>query len=153
MTRNTIRLHLSVCAKDDSDAPPFPARYGHRVKEIGGKYSACRGNQTTRYVTLPATSEGGDLAVVLLEKYPEHKKTFVSGYAYCVGNTWVNVKPGQERTSIARLLGTIRGMELAAALKADDQREQERMERPAKLKEERARLLARLAEIDRELGT
>lgn len=34
----------------------FPRRYGQTVKNVGGEYSACRGHQTTRYVTVPVTS-------------------------------------------------------------------------------------------------
>lgn len=31
----------------------FPKQFGQRVKSIGGRYSECRGDQTTRYVHVP----------------------------------------------------------------------------------------------------
>lgn len=56
------------------------------------------------------------------------------------------------RAAIAALLGGTRGAALRVELEADDRRQAEREARPGRLRAERAALLARLAEIDAELG-
>lgn len=55
-----IELHLSN--------HQFPMRFGKRVKRLGGRYSACRGDQTKRFVHLaPATEGVADLVDTLIK--------------------------------------------------------------------------------------
>lgn len=46
--------------------PKFTARFGRKVKKLGGKYSACRGHSSTRFVTIPNTPDGCALADQIL---------------------------------------------------------------------------------------
>jgi len=70
----TLEMHLSA-------SPAFTAkRWGHRVKNLGGRYSECRGDRDTRFVELPATRDGYLLADALLRdfrKYGCNKTTVV----------------------------------------------------------------------------
>lgn len=58
-----IELHLGP-------DPTLVGRYGSRIKRAGGKYRACRGYQDTRFVFLPNTTEGRELANELVRAYP-----------------------------------------------------------------------------------
>ena len=58
----SVELHLS-------GSPEF-SKYSKRVRELGGKYSECRGwKSNERFVTLPWTAEGRELADRLVEKF------------------------------------------------------------------------------------
>ncbi len=70
--KRQIELHLS------SDAE-LVTKFGKKIKALGGHYSECRGHYTTRFVHLPWTPAGRELAQKLLDTYPDHytKKTSV----------------------------------------------------------------------------
>ena len=65
----SVELHLSP-------SPEF-SRYGYskKVKTLGGRYSQCRGDAYRRYVTLPWTEEGRELANELVTKFSTGPKT------------------------------------------------------------------------------
>jgi hypothetical protein len=60
-----IQLHLARY----SGRVPLPKRYGKQIKALGGEYTECRGNQSTRYVNLPWTEDGRDMAKLLVAQY------------------------------------------------------------------------------------
>lgn len=62
-----VELHLGT-------SPEF-SKYSKRVKALGGKYSDCRGNTSKRFVTLPWTPEGRELADKLVAEFGWSKKT------------------------------------------------------------------------------
>ena len=62
-----VELHLGT-------SPEF-TKYSKRVKALGGKYSDCRGNTSKRFVTLPWTPEGRELADKLVAEFGWSKKT------------------------------------------------------------------------------
>ena len=47
-TPKPTEFELHLCSDTD-----FPKLFGKRVKAIKGRYSACRGDQNTRYVHIP----------------------------------------------------------------------------------------------------
>lgn len=49
--------------------PDFTKKFGKKVKAIGGHYRACRGYQTTRFVHIPNTEEGRELAQAILDEF------------------------------------------------------------------------------------
>ena len=55
-------------------SPEF-SKYSKRVKALGGRYSDCRSYGTKRYVTLPWTPEGRDLADKLVAEFGYGNKT------------------------------------------------------------------------------
>jgi hypothetical protein len=62
-----IQLHLSVYG--EANKKTLPKRYGKKIKALGGEYTECRGNQTTRFVNLPWTEEGRAIAKALVSEY------------------------------------------------------------------------------------
>lgn len=58
-----FELHLSA-------NPDMPKRQGALVKSVGGRYSECRGYNDTRFVHLPNTEAGREIADLLLRTYP-----------------------------------------------------------------------------------
>jgi hypothetical protein len=56
-----VELHIGT-------SPEF-SKYSKKVKALGGKYSDCRGNTYKRFVTLPWTPEGRELADTLVAKF------------------------------------------------------------------------------------
>ena len=57
----SIELHLGT-------SPEF-SRYSKKVKALGGRYNECRGNAYRRFVTLPWTEEGRELANKLVAEF------------------------------------------------------------------------------------
>lgn len=57
----SVELHLST-------SPEF-SRYSKKVKALGGRYSHCRGDVSRRFVTLPWTEEGRELANTLVAQF------------------------------------------------------------------------------------
>lgn len=51
-----------------SPSPEF-SRYSKKVKALGGRYNECRGNAYRRFVTLPWTEEGRELANKLAAEF------------------------------------------------------------------------------------
>lgn len=51
-----------------SPSPEF-SRYSKKVKALGGRYNECRGNAYRRFVTLPWTDEGRELANKLVAEF------------------------------------------------------------------------------------
>jgi hypothetical protein len=64
----SVELHLST----DTD---LPAKFGRRIKGLGGTYSDVRGYKDKRFVSLPA--DQADLIDELLLAYPAYKQTTV----------------------------------------------------------------------------
>lgn len=62
-----VELHLGPSASF--------TKYSKRVKALGGKYSDCRGNTYKRFVTLPWTPEGRELADKLVAEFGWSKDT------------------------------------------------------------------------------
>lgn len=61
-----------------SPSPDFTSRgWGKRVRTLGGSYSECRGDRSTRFVRLPATRAGYALTGELLKAF-QHKTRAVS---------------------------------------------------------------------------
>lgn len=165
-----VELHLSPVSMDRG-AIDMPARFGSAITSLGGDYNQCRGYHTTRFVKLPMTVEGIDLAVDLLRFYAN--KRYVSRFDRTVevmAPTTVVLRGGtsyqdsfadvlkvdsceQAERLFYRAWGKQRGVVFAAAEKTAERQAQESAARPGKLREERARLLARLAEIDAELAS
>jgi len=157
-----IELHLSPISSETHEID-LPRRWGHRIRELGGEYSEARGASMVRYVKLPASPAGIALAATLVREYHVPGMSRESGAPFC---TTAVARPGRGydlsrvvylRTAapepqLAWMLGYCRGVSLATLLREDDRREQQRIERPAKLREERDRLRARLAEVERELA-
>ena len=75
----TVDIH--ACAD-----PEFTRRFGKRVKAAGGDYSHARGNQCTRFVTVPITEP--EMIDEIVAAYPHYKKTTVifNGMAVRAGN-------------------------------------------------------------------
>jgi len=62
-----VELHLD-------GSPDFTRKgWARKVKAIGGRYSECRGIDTRRFVTLPASDEGLKLAAELSKAFPDYK--------------------------------------------------------------------------------
>ncbi len=51
-------LHVNIAC---TDATTFTRKYGQRVKEVGGTYSACRGYETRRTVLVPLRRDTKEL--------------------------------------------------------------------------------------------
>ena len=64
-----IEIHLG-------GSPEF-SRYSKKVKALGGKYTECRGHSHTRFVDLPFTDEGRELANRLVALFGKPKTTIV----------------------------------------------------------------------------
>ncbi len=62
-----VELHLGT-------SPEF-TRYSKKVKALGGRYSDCRGNAYKRFVDLPWTPEGRELANKLIAEFGRGKRT------------------------------------------------------------------------------
>lgn len=62
-----VELHLGT-------SPEF-SKYSKKVKALGGKYSDCRGNTSKRFVTLPWTPEGRELADKLVAQFGRGRDT------------------------------------------------------------------------------
>lgn len=58
----SVELHLNP-------DPSLPRRFGKRIKKMGGSYRAARGHADTRFVSIPWTAEGRDLANTLVEQF------------------------------------------------------------------------------------
>jgi hypothetical protein len=69
-TPKSIELHLN-------GSPDFTRKYGHKVKSLGGRYSACRGYSIKRFVDVPWTTEGQSLANELIAEFGNSKRTTV----------------------------------------------------------------------------
>jgi hypothetical protein len=63
MAKPRFDLHLSPSAE-------LPKRFGKRIRAVGGTYSDCRGYDSVRYVSVPATKAGRVLADELLARFP-----------------------------------------------------------------------------------
>lgn len=63
----SVELHLSP-------SPEF-SRYSKKVKALGGRYSHCLGNASKRFVTLPWTIAGWELANELVAKFGRGSRT------------------------------------------------------------------------------
>lgn len=162
----TIEMHLGTTSLDEH-AVDLPKRYGRLIREVGGEYMPLRGYYAdTRFVKLPPTLEGTALAVELLrvyrQQFRERGRTVILGRTHagpCSPTVHTHAKfdePERDREVIARLVGAMAGTYLRESMERYDREQerkiQERAERPARLREERDRLLARLDEIDRELA-
>jgi len=56
-----------------------------RIKEMGGKYSECRGNSDRRFVTIPNSAEGRELSAQLLNKSADGVRSSGKRYtAVCI---------------------------------------------------------------------
>lgn len=64
-----IEIHLG-------GSPEF-SRYSKKVKALGGKYTECRGYSYTRFVDLPFTDEGRELANRLVALFGKPKTTII----------------------------------------------------------------------------
>jgi hypothetical protein len=155
-----IELHLSAISVDG--IVDLPKQFGAQIRALGGRYSECRGDASTgtRFVTLPATHEGGALAVALLQWYPHTRHTYrrarpgsvVIGRPIGAEPVHAHAAIGHESETISKLIGAVVGATMRAGLDALDRAEAERAARPARLRQERASLLARIAAIDAELA-
>ncbi len=67
----SIELHLG-------GSPDFSRGYSAKVKALGGKYTACRGDSNTRFVTLPFTDEGRKLANTLVALFGKRETTLIA---------------------------------------------------------------------------
>lgn len=165
-THGVVELHLSTISMDRGEKD-MPARFGSAIGALDGKYNHCRGYSMTRFVTLPMTAEGIDLAVDLLRFYAE--KNYANGVPVMApttviprgGTSYENrfadvLKVSsceQAERAFYRAWGKQRGIEFAEAERKAERAAQERAARPGKLRDERERLVARLAEIDAELAS
>jgi hypothetical protein len=113
-----VELHL------DRD-PELTAKYGKKIKELGGKYSECRGYDHIRYVDLPWTAAGRALATELMGRYPSKKQTIILRNFPRIPDV---VAYGSVEAAIQRLRqvgrvhkdnGFLRGVKNAAARKAE----------------------------------
>ena len=161
-----VELHLGSSSSDEHKID-FPTRFAHLVTELGGGYSHCRGYQSIRFVTLPATPQGIALAAELCRTYPGADRrsgqpgTVVLGRpspASALNSAVHAFAPtgGDVDAVLARVFGATHGLALNAAMTTYDHEQRrmidERADRPRRLREERERIIARLAEIDAELG-
>ena len=62
-----VELHLGT-------SPEF-SKYSKKVKSLGGRYSHCRGDASKRFVTLPWTPEGRELADSLVAEFGRGRDT------------------------------------------------------------------------------
>lgn len=66
-----VRMHLAA-------DPAFTAKgWGRKVKAIGGRFEAARGQTETRYVYVPATATGYALAADLIAHFPKGRSTAI----------------------------------------------------------------------------
>ena len=146
-----IELHLST-------NPDLPRTHGARIREVG-EYGSARGHAMYRFVTIDAI-QGEALAVELIVKYGQGsiggKKTRTTVIGRVTGGedplVYVDHRAERAEREIAKLVGTMAGQAFRANERELEKRERAAAERPARLREERARLVARIEEIDRELN-
>lgn len=151
----TIEFEMHVTSR----LANFPRRFGKRVRAAGGRFSECRGYNDTRFVHLPidCLSIAEDIleaalgnfgrATVIIRGVPGTPEEIVH---------YVRRPKSVNDASIGQRLRMIRDLAIAM-FNEHQEKERERVarelaERPGTLREERARLVKRIIDIDLELA-
>lgn len=154
-------FEVRIGTLDHDGETSMPGKFGKSIRAIGGDYGDARSIYASdRVVSLPMTDAGVDLALDLVTLYPrkcsKEGAVFVSRPRAKTSADAARVFYQRDARNLeARLyaeIGRAAGLAFAAAERREEERLAEVAARLAKLREERARLLARLAEIDAELG-
>jgi hypothetical protein len=86
----SFELHLSA----NSDFTRLG--YGRKVQKLGGTYSSVRGDVSTRYVTVPNTFVGQELAAVLINRFfgaARERAVIVRGTGVCgAASSWITAQ-------------------------------------------------------------
>ena len=147
-SRDRVELHLTA------DTAFTKRGWGKRVDALpGGRWTDMRGSTWRRFVTLPMSPEGQALARDLLAVFHGSRGTVIIGRPIHGDALSFTLANGADPSTIfAWIEGTCRGASFRVAEKEYDTAQARERARPGLLRREREYLLARLAEIDRELG-
>jgi hypothetical protein len=154
-------FEIRIGSSDTDGQVSMPSKFGKAIRAIGGDYCDARSIYSSdRVVLVPMDAAGVDMAIDLINLYPLLDRrtgaVIVSRPAAKAGpysSTAVHYerKVRDLEATLQAEIGRAAGLVFAANEARSEELRESQARRPAMLREERARLLARLAEIDAEI--